>query len=492
MTILRNMTNEILENPVFASKFVSKFTHYSELDKDLRDNIEMESVNAIAYCMLPIIDQIPEDKKGIIRVFITNNESQPITLSIRFSIVGWFSDLRKHEKAKKVETITIQPEEVWFRDISFKSSIKQGKNYFQLLFYDKKEVYASAHFEFSQIREIEKQNQIERSNYLGMSSKAYINPRSLNYWMFYSLFGPYSYVKENIVFLFLKIIGILAGIVLIALSIPATTIFPNYVMAIGIVVTIISALAFISNLDDKHVKFIFELGLTDNPKRGTIELASSTISSNLQKFCKLDMNFDYDTENDVVKWKEGSNKLFQKLIPQIASKLQLSYDIGEAEIVSKPVAKEITDKEELKKKIEKGIQLQHEEGIKFKDEIDSVGDDSVGIEVKSQALESTTSIKPDFDSIVAKDSIKQDIEPIKTIPLLEPLVEPIETKSDMKPEVKIIKTKVEGIVKDAKGYIGKPTDTETIPIPKRLPVEEKAAEDKKSAKEIRKNSEKTD
>ena len=71
MAILRNMTNEILENPVFASKFVSKFTHYSELDKDLRDNIEMESVNAIAYCMLPIIDQIPEDKKGIVRVFIT-------------------------------------------------------------------------------------------------------------------------------------------------------------------------------------------------------------------------------------------------------------------------------------------------------------------------------------------------------------------------------------------------------------------------------------
>ena len=170
------------------------------------------------------------------------------------------------------------------------------------MFYDKKEVYASAHFEFSQIREIEEQKQIERSNYLGMSSKAYINPQSLNYWTFYSLFGPYSYVKESIVFLFLKIIGILTGIVLIALSIPATTIFPDYVMAIGIVVIIISLLAFTSNLDDKHVKLIFELGLTDNPKRGSIELTSSTISSTLQKFCKVDMNFDYDTENDKVKW----------------------------------------------------------------------------------------------------------------------------------------------------------------------------------------------
>ncbi len=483
------MTNEILENPVFASKYISKFTHYSELDKDLRDNIGMESVNALAYCMLPIIDQIPEDKKGIVRVFITNNESQPITLSVRFSIVGWFSDLRKHEKARKVETITIQPEEVWFRDISFKSSIKQGKNYFQLLFYDKKEVYASAHFEFSQIREIEEQKQIERSNYLGMSSKAYINPQSLNYWTFYTLFGPYSYVKESIIFLFLKIIGILAGIVLIALSIPATTIFPDYVMAIGIVVIIISLLAFTSNLDDKHVKLIFELGLTDNPKRGSIELTSSTISSTLQKFCKVDMNFDYDTENDKVKWKEGSNKLYQKLIPQIASTLQLTYDIGEAEIVSKPVAKEITDKEELKKKIEKGIQLQHEEGIKFKDEIDSVGKDSEGIEVKSQSIESTTSIKPDFDSLVAKDSIKQDIEPIETIPSLQPLVEPIETKSELKPLVKTIETKAEGIVKDAKGYIGKPTDTETIPIPKQLPMEEKKAKEKKSVTELNKDSE---
>ena len=492
MAILRNMTNEILENPIFASKFVSNFIHYSELDKDLRDNIEMESVNAISFIMLPIIDQIPEDKKGIVRVFITNNESQPITLSIRFSIVGWFSDLRKHEKTRKVETITIQPEEVWFRDISFKSSIKQGKNYFQLLFYDKKEVYASAHFEFSQIREIEKQNQIERSNYLGMSSKSYINPQSLNYWIFYSLFGPYTYVKESVVFLFLKIIGILTGIVLIVLSIPATTIFPEYVLPIGIIVTIISLLAFTSNLDDKHIKFIFELGLTDNPKRGTIELASNTISSTLQKFCKLDMNFDYDAENDVVKWKEGSNKLYQKLIPQIASKLQLSYDIGEVKIVSKPVAEEITDKEELKKKIEKGIQLQHEEGIKFKDEIDSVGEDSTGIEVKSHVLESTTSIKPDFDSIVTKDSVKPDIEPIETIPSLIPLVETIETKSDIKPQVKTIETKAEGIVKDARGYIGRPTDTETIPIPKQLPMEEKKAEEKKSVKEIKKDSEERD
>ncbi|TET75907.1 MAG: hypothetical protein E3J43_07560 [Candidatus Heimdallarchaeota archaeon] len=325
-----------------------------------------------------------------------------------------------------------------------------------------------------------------------MSSKAYINPRSLNYWTFYSLFGPYSYVKENIVFLFLKIMGLLTGIVLIVLSIPATTIFPDYVMVIGIVVAIISLLAFTSNLDDKHIKLIFELGLTDNPKRGTLELASNTISSTLQKFCKLDMNFDYDAENDVVKWKEGSNKLYQKLIPKIANKLQLSHGIDEAEIVSKPVAKEITDKEELKKKIEKGIQLQHEEGIKFKDEIDSVGEDLAGIEVKSQVLESTTSVKPDFDSIVTKDSVKQDIEPIKTVLSLEPLVEPIETKSAMKPEVKTIKTKAEGIVKDAKGYIGKPTDTETIPIPKQLPVEEKTEKDKKSVKEIRNNSEETD
>ena len=486
------MTNEILENPIFASKFVSKFTHYSELDKVLRDNIEMETVKAISYVMLPLVDQIPENKKGIVRIFITNNESQPITLSVKYSIVGWFSDLRKHDKTKKVETITIQPEEVWFRDIAFTSSIKQGKNYFQLLIYDKKDVYLTAHYEFSQIREIEEQKQIERSNYLGMLSKPYINPQSLNYWIFYSLYGPGTYVKESIIFLFLKIIGALIGIVLIGLSIPATTIFPDYVMAIGIVVTLISTLAFISNLDDKHVRFILELGLTDNPKRGSLKLASNTISTTLQKFCKTDMNFDYNSEKGEINWKEGSNKLYQKLVPQFANKLQLPYDIGDEATVSRPVAEEITDKEELKKKIEKGIQLQHEEGIKFRDEIDSIGEDSVGVAVKSKAMESTTSVEPQFDSIITKDSVKPDIDPIEIKPTMDPLVEAIETKPEMDPQVKPIKTKAEGIVKDARGYIGKPTDTETIPVPKELPDDLKTVDKKKSAKEIDNNQEKLD
>ncbi len=492
MFYMNNMTNEILENPIFASKFISKFTHYTELDKDFRDNIEMESVKALSYVMLPIVDQIPENKKGIVRIFLTNNESQPITLTIKYSIVGWFSDLRKHEKTKKLETITLQPEEVWFRDVSFVSSIKQGKNYFQLLVYEKKEVYLTANFEFSQIREIEDLKQVERSNFLGMLSKPYINPQSLNYWTFYSLYGPNTYVKESIIFLFLKIIGALSGIVLIALTIPTTTIFPDYVLPIGIFVTAISLLAFISNLDDKHVKFIYELGLTDNPKRGSIKTTSSTISATLQKFSKNDMNFSYDAEKEIINWKEGSNKLYQKLIPQFANRLQLSYDIGEEIQVSRPIAEEITDKEELKKKIEEGIQLQHEEGIKFRDEIDSVGDDSTGVLVKSKAMESSTSVKPEFDSIITEDSVKPDIEAIETQPKMDPLVEAIETQPKMDPLVEPIKTKAEGVVKDAQGYIGKPTDTETIPVPKELPDDLKSDDKKKSVKEFKKDEEKTE
>jgi hypothetical protein len=486
------MPDEILENPIFASKYVSKFTHYSEIDKDIRDNLEMETVKAISYVMLPIVDQIPENKKGIVRVFITNNENQPLTLTVKYSIVGWFSDLRKHDKTKKVETITIQPEEVWFRDISFTSSVKQGKNYFQLLLYDKREVYLTAHFEFSQIREIEEQKQIERSNYLGMLSKPYIDPQSLNYWTFYSLFGPNTYAKEHIIFLFLKIIGALIGIVLIALTIPVTSIFPDYVLPIGIIVTVFSLLAFTSNLDDKHVKFIFELGLTDNPKRGSIKLSSSTISTVLQRYSLSDMNFAYDIEKEEVSWKEGSNKLYQKLVPQIANKLKLPYDIGEEVAVERPVVEEITDKEELKKKIEEGIQLQHEEGIRLRDEVESVGEDSEGVTVKSTAMESTTTVEPDYDSIVTKESVKPDIDPIETKPTMDPLVEAIETQPKMDPKVDPIKTKAEGVVKDAQGYIGKPTDTETIPVPKELPEDLKPLDDKKSAKEIKNDEEKTD
>ena len=204
------------------------------------------------------------------------------------------------------------------------------------------------------------------------------------------------------------------------------------------------------------------------------------------------MNFDYNSEKGEINWKEGSNKLYQKLVPQFANKLQLPYDIGDEATVSRPVAEEITDKEELKKKIEKGIQLQHEEGIKFRDEIDSIGEDSVGVAVKSKAMESTTSVEPQFDSIITKDSVKPDIDPIEIKPTMDPLVEAIETKPEMDPQVKPIKTKAEGIVKDARGYIGKPTDTETIPVPKELPDDLKTVDKKKSAKEIDNNQEKLD
>ena len=90
----------------------------------------------------------------------------------------------------------------------------------------------------------------------------------------------------------------------------------------------------------------------------------------------------------------------------------------------------------------------------------------IRVTVTSEALESTTSVKPDFDSITIEDSVKPDIEPIETKPKMDPLVEAIETQPKMDPKVEPIKTKAKGVVKDAQGYIGKPTDTKTIPVPK--------------------------
>ena len=500
-SFLRIMSNGAKENPIFATKFVSKFTHYMDIDADLRENIKMESIKNISYVMLPIVDQVPEKKRGIVRVFVTNNSGQPITLTFRYSMVGWYSDLSKKIKSTKLESITILPREVWFRDIAFVSNIKQGKNYFKLTIMQKREEYATTHIEYAQIREIEDQKQIERSNFLGMISKAYINPNSLNYWLFYSLFGPYTYRREGVFLQILKGFGVVAGSILMVLSFPFVTTtdsLPDYLIPVGALVALISLLSFFSNIDAKKVKLIKELELTDNDRKGTLEFTSNTVGKNLQRFTRTDINFAYDAENHAIYWKEGANKLYQRLVPDIGNMLGIATEIKDSTLRAKSEVEVIEDRDELKQKISQGIELQHEEGIRLRGVVEAVGEESKGVDIQADDIESDSSIEEDYDSIRTSTDIKQEIEPIETKPDIKQEIEPIETKPDIEQKIdpivsetgidrniEPIVTETKSVVDDARGYIGEPTDVDSIPVPKVIPGHE-FSKDKKSVKEMKK------
>ncbi len=489
------MSNEAKENPVFATKFISKFTHYMDADADLVENIEMETVKDISYVLLPIVDQVPEKGRGIVRILITNNSGQPISLALHYSLIGWYSDLSKTNKSTKIETITILPKEVWFRDISFISNIKQGKNYFKIIFKQKRKEYATTNIEYSQIREIEDEKQIERSNFLGMQSKPFINPHSINYWIYYSLFGPYRYRKERTILQIIKFFGVVAGGILVGLYFPYSTVpeRPLYPVPIGIGIILISLLSFLSNFDASKVKLIKKLKLTDQERKGALEYTSNTIAHILKKFTINDINFSYDADKNTVNWKEGANKLFQRIIPDIGNMLGITTDIGDVTQQVRPDVEVIKDREELKKKISEGIELQHEEGIRLTGVVGAVGEGSEGVTIETDDIRTESSIQEDIESIKTTPEMKQDIKPIQTTPELKQDIEPIKTKTDIEQKIEplvsdtSIKTKTQSVVDDARGYIGELTDVETIPIPKDIPGHEFKTKSKKSVKELKKD-----
>ncbi|MCE7741864.1 MAG: hypothetical protein GOP50_05355 [Candidatus Heimdallarchaeota archaeon] len=499
------MSNEIKENPIFASSFISKFTHYADVDADLRENIEMETIKDISFVILPIVDQVPEKARGIIRIFVTNNTGQPITLSVRYSVIGWYSDLSKKNKSSKLGTITIKPREVWFRDISFVSTIKQGKNYVKFLFMQNRDEYASTHIEYSQIREIDDLKQIERSNFLGILSKAYINPHSLNYWIYYSIFGPYKYRKEHTFLLISKIFGFVAGGILLGLSYPfttTTTSLPLFVLPISMIVILISILSFFSNLDASKVKLIKELELTDQERRGSLEYAMNTNVGMLKKFVRNDMNFAFDSETNTIHWKEGANKLYQRLVPDVGKMIGLTTGIGDTQVQTRAEVAVIEDKDELRKKISQGIELQHEEGIRLRGVVEAVGEESEGVEIDVEKIDSKSSIQEDYVSIKTVPKIEQEIDPIEPVPDIKQEIDPIETKpkieqkiepiisvTSIDKEIDPIVTETKSVVKDARGYIGEPTDVETIPVPKVIPGHKFKTADKKSVKDLKDDEE---
>ncbi|MBY9002136.1 MAG: hypothetical protein KGD64_14545 [Candidatus Heimdallarchaeota archaeon] len=470
------MSHEVFDNPIFATNIIPRFSHDQDIDSALLDNLEMESHEDIAYAIFPIIEQVSENRRGIVRLFVTNKGERPKTIQIYYSLVGWFSDLQKVDKKNQVEKITVYPNEVWYRDIVFKSNIKQGKNYFKISFYENKKFITSNYIEYSQIREIEDVKQIERSNFLGMASKPYINPRAANYWIFYSLFGKKKYSKESAVFIVFKLVGFLAGTAFVILSVLMADVgsYPDAILPVSVIVALLSFLSFFSNLDDKYVKLIYNLKLTKDTKRGTLYLAKQISNDTLQKYCFSGINYGYDVETDALYWKEGAIKLYEKLIPLVGRLLNISTDIKPTSHTMVSRVEEIKDKDQLKKKIEEGIQLHHEEGIRFDEGVKSMGDDLEAMKTEVQVFETKTSIHPDPDIIITETSVDPDIDPIEIETTLKQEVKVIKTDSSLDAQIDPIETETKSLVSDIKGVsIGKITDLTTIPEPKKLPFVKK-------------------
>jgi len=491
------MSKEIFDNPVFASNIIPIFTHNEEIDSALIDNLEMKTHENLSYALFPIVEQVSENKRGIVRLFIANIGDLPRTIHVYYSLIGWFSDLQKDIKKISIEKIIVGPKEVWYRDIVFKSNIKQGKNYFKISLYENKKLLRSSHIEYSQIREIEDIKQIERSNFFGMTSKPYINPRAANYWVFYSLFGKKKYVKEGPVLIVFKLVGFLGGATFITLALLMKNLFPEIILPVSVIITLLSFLSFFSNLDDKYVKLIYNLKLSKDTRRGTLYLAKQMPNEILKKYCVSGLNYGYEAESDTLYWKEGAIKLYEKLIPLVGRLLHLPTDIKPTSAVLVPKVAEIKDKDEFKKKIELGIQLQYEDGIRFEEGVDPLGEDSDAVHTEVQVFDTDSSMQPDVDIIRTETTIDPIIVPIKTdssldneiIPIetdssLDNEIVPIKTDSSLDNEIVPIETEPKALVSKVRGVIiGKKTDVATIPEPKKLPFTKKD-DTKKSVKDI--------
>ncbi|MHA1224604.1 MAG: hypothetical protein ACTSP3_15380 [Candidatus Heimdallarchaeaceae archaeon] len=435
--------------------------------------------------LLPIIDQVPEKRRGIVRVFISNSSELPLDIQVLYTKTSWFSDLQRFEGLKLLESLKIYPKEVLVRDIVFKGDMKQGKNYFQIVVRKKKakskKEYLSAHFEYTQIREVTESNQVERSNFLGISSKAYVNPNALNYWIFYSLFGDKRYRKDNAFIIILKSLFLCSSIALLVLYFFIEIISNlDFLLPVSIILTILGFTSFFFNTSGKYMKLINELGLSTKKYKASIKFLAETSAETLQKFCLNDINFDYSSSKDKISWKESANKLYQKIIPEVNKILQLQTQIQPAKRSRKKVASE-KHKEKRKKREHKGIEFTDDEGIEFQDNIKAVAHDAQGVKISNKGIVTKNVISDKMEKIETKKFIEQDIEPIVSNDLVSQKIEPIQISSSVEPKIHPIETEKRDLLSPEE--VVSLTD---IPAPKKIIQKEEKDTALSSVKEKKK------
>lgn len=416
---------EEIEHPVFASRFIKRFTHYEQIDDLLLSNLEWNKENEIfAIALLPLTDSIPESRRLIVRVFVANKSDEPQTVVLYYASSTFLSDLQRLEKVSKIETITLEPESVYFRDLRYREpGARQGKHYFQVTLAKKgfhrrlhkqikkpesKEAILSAHISYNCLREIREYIQIERTNYLGLNSKPYVNPRAIKYWLYYSIFGPRTYFDEGLILQLFKILVSLAGIAGIILSETSYVETPPWSLPVGIIVALFGFFALFSNRGKKHVKLAKELKLTSHKLRASIKHATQTLDENiLKRYTATDMHYYYDETSNKLSWKKGANRKYQQLIVSIAEKLNIPLEVkGEVEVEVEETKAKKTKAVEEKKGEEKGIDLGKEVGISLENEVAGVDIPKAStVHFDLHPMVSDTSVKPKVDTIYSESAI---------------------------------------------------------------------------------------
>jgi hypothetical protein len=299
----------------------------------------------------------------------------------------------------------------------------------------------------------------------------------------------------------LKVLGILAGGVFIALSFLLPSIFAReYILPASSIVIIIVLFSLLTNADRKKVKLINNLDLSDQKKKVNLHSIKETSIESLQKFCLNDINFGYDRETNIISWKSGANKLYEKLITSISEILNIPTGLEPLSTPSVAATPSVVELAVEPEEPEIGIDLDHEEGIDFeKGVVEAISEDAKGVDMEIdgvqmdiEVVDSESSVKPEVESIVTKPEIKQQIEPIVTDSAVEPSVEKIESKTAVEPKIQPIETKTQGVLSDTRGMVspGKQIDVDTIPAPKKLPVKPKKENKKGSVKDLSNEEEK--
>ncbi|MHA1305092.1 MAG: hypothetical protein ACTSPI_15450, partial [Candidatus Heimdallarchaeaceae archaeon] len=324
--------SENLYHPTLATFFIKEFTHFAEIDNLLKNNLEWTSKDEISISILPIIDQVPFKKRGIARVFLLNTGEEAKTVKLSYKTCSWENELRKYKHLVNLKKIIINPGEVWFRDIAFTNNrIKQGNNYFEIVvqFSDAKEKKVfSTYIEYTQIRPIDDYKHLKRTNFLGLTSKAYVNPYRINYWVYYSLYGGREYTQEPTYFILGKILlfGISTTLLVLSLS---SRFLPAYVLPISIILGLISFFSFFSNVDKHIVEELHALDLSKTKRKGGIEFIPHIATNWFSDYAINDLNYYYNAETNTFAWRSSTNRKYKNMAIEIAQKLNIELRIKE-------------------------------------------------------------------------------------------------------------------------------------------------------------------
>ncbi|MHA1116348.1 MAG: hypothetical protein ACTSRR_10255 [Candidatus Heimdallarchaeaceae archaeon] len=409
----------VIQNPLLVCKYIKKFTHYPEFDRILIDNLDWKREDIIGISIIPIVDTVPSGKNAIFRIFISNMGETTQKVKVHVRTFGYLSKKEKLNRSQiAFRKLIINNNEVWYRDVIIPSDIKLGKNFFQLVVkykVNKKKRIIYEIKEYTEIMPLDHIKQIARQNFLGLAQKPYIDPSSISYWIYCSLFGSRNYSKEPTFIYITKWIVFLLSISTIGAYF--TLPLPEIVLYIGSGGALLSFLTFFTDLDRHTVREIHDLGLTELKRKAFIDNIPKKTEW-LKLFTLKSDYFYFIEEESTFAWKTSTDNSFKPVIYSLNQVLdtQLSIKEGTKEEEERIIEEIITNRkiEKIKTKTKTKEEVEEHEGIVFEEDL------SISFDAKMQILDSITSYTVPSKAIELEDSFELPVEIIKTETFIEP------------------------------------------------------------------------